>query len=159
MGSEMCIRDSYYALKILRISKVKVRITDMDYIQAYKFILNTAENKNKFNVVDKMYTIVQLAKHYHKSVYEIAKELGISTRTVERYLLVWEYSTEEEKELLAQGRISFRKLLQLCLQRKRNIQYKQYCGFCGGESNVLRSLKLCPRCYDILKRVSLRMGG
>ena len=144
----------YYALKILHISKVKVRITDMNYIQAYKFILSTAENKNKFSIIDRMYAIVQLAKHYRKSIHEIAKELGISAKTVERYLLVWQYSTEEEKELLAQGKISFRKLLQRCIQRKRNTPTIITCQFCNANVNHLRSFRVCSHCYTILKQVS-----
>ena len=144
----------YYALRILRIGRVKVRVVDYDYITAYRFILSTAEKKNKFSVIDKMYAIINLAKHYKKSVYEIAKELGISTRTVERYLLVWEYSTEEEKELLAQGRISFRKLLRICSMRKRNEKNVIVCGFCMRETKYLRTLRVCDYCYDVLKRVS-----
>jgi len=144
----------YLACKLLQITKVKVTLTDMDYLEALKYVNSVSHNILKFNVVDRMHQIIILAKHYKKTPVEIAKELGISTRTVERYLTIWEYTDDEEKRKIIEGKLSLRKAYLLAIERKNGKKRRSYCILCNDYVKRVKPVFLCPNHAYLLDKLS-----
>lgn len=148
------ILDGYHrflALKLLGYDKAPCIVIEMDYITALKRIYQIHENKVKFSVADKIHQIVTLARVYNKTPKEIGKILGLTERTIERYLFVWRMLDEEEKMMLAQGKISFRKALKLAQSKRKVVDKKYFCEMGRHFVDQAKPVFLCPQHYNMFK--------
>lgn len=143
----------YLALKQLNVNTAKVTLTDMDYLEALKYVNDVLQNTKRFNIVDRMHQIVTLSKHYKKTPSEIAKLLGISTKTVERYLLIWKYTTDEEKRKIIEGKLSVRRALIIAQERKEGKKRKHLCTLCNEFVDRVKPVYMCVNHAELVYKL------
>ena len=101
----------------------------------------------------------KLMEEHDMDLGEVAKMLNLSKATVSKCIKIYDNLSEEDKQKLLEGKLTFRQAYARASSRRVTKPRMRPCGRCG-EMRELKELKpifLCPNCYEYVTQQ--RLGG
>ena len=101
----------------------------------------------------------KLMDEHDMTLEEVAKMLNLSKATVSKCIKIYDNLSEEDKQKLLEGKLTFRQAYARASSRRVTKPRMRPCSRCG-ELRELKELKpifLCPTCYQYV--MQQRLGG